>query len=351
MTRPAVIDVGTNSVRLLIADVDGERFVPVWRDLAMPRLGRGVDQHRRLSEEAMHATIAAIRGLAARAQEHRATSITVVGTSALRDAVNRDEFIARVRHETGLNVTVLSGREEASLSFFGAVRRLAATPADSSRKSGVLDGQTQEVFVLDVGGGSTELIRGWTDGVMDSVLSVDVGSVRMTESCVRSDPISDADWSRLVAAVRDKLRPLWEELSVGLTASASSATPGDSDVAVDARRFIGLGGTATTLAAIHQELHEYDPARVHGYTLSKEQVANIIDKLRAAPVAERRTWPGVQSERADIILAGAVIVYEVMSGVGASRMTVSESDLLEGVLLQDTGFGTAFPLRPRDARR
>lgn len=335
-TRRAVIDIGTNSVRLVVADVDsganGVELVPVWRELAMPRLGRGVDKERRLSDAAMSATLAAIHRLAASARRHGAAGITVVGTSALRDAVNKESFISLVRRQAGLDVQVLSGREEAELAFLGAVR---GTWPVMPQRPGTSRG-AQEVIVVDVGGGSTELVRGSTDGVMDTALSVDVGAVRMTEMCVRSDPISAADWARLVAAVQERLAPLWLALSDERTKPALRV--GETFDHIQGMVYlIALGGTATTLAAAHQKLQTYDPALVHGCTLSRADVGDLIEDLKAVTVSERRTLPGVHPERADIILAGAVIIHQVMVGIGTEYMTVSESDLLDGVLLRRHG--------------
>lgn len=313
--RRAVIDIGTNSVRLLVADVDASEddlsLRPVWRNLAAPRLGRGVDRYGRLDEEAMIAAVDAVRDLAEQAREHGAAVIDVIGTSALRDAENRETFMARLQRHTGLAVRVLSGREEAAAAFLGAVR--GAWPEARARGS-------EMVAVLDVGGGSTELVVGTADGAMRAAHSVDVGAVRMTELCVHSDPISTEDWGRLVAVTQAKLQPLLSRLG-----AHSMDAPG---------KLLAVGGTATTLAAMHQQLREYDPDRVHGYTLSRAQVARLIEALKGASVAERRTWPGLHPQRADIILAGAVIVHQVMAGLGAEDITVSESDLLEGVLLK-----------------
>lgn len=313
--RRAVIDIGTNSVRLLVADVDASAekvsLRPVWRGLATPRLGRGVDRTGRLAEDAIIATVEAVDDLARQAREHGAKVIDVIGTSALRDAENREAFIARTHRHTGLYVQVLSGREEAAAAFFGAVRDTGPDPDEHG---------SDTVYVLDVGGGSTELVMGTADGTMREAHSVDVGAVRMTELCVHSDPINAEDWGRLVAIVQAKLQPL-----LSAVAGQTAETP---------VKLLAVGGTATTLAAMQQQLRQYDRDRVHGYTLTRAQVARIIEALKAAPVAERRAWPGLHPQRADIILAGAVIVHQVMAGLSADELTVSDSDLLEGVLLK-----------------
>lgn len=321
--RRAVVDIGTNSVRLLVADLltpgdaagvaDGVRLRHVHRDLAMPRIGRGVDRSGRLSEEAMGAAAAVVRSFVDKARQLGAEVIDVVGTSALRDAVNRDVFVELVRRECGVDVRVITGREEAELSFLGAVRGTPLSRRDAGASAPEVG--SDAVYVLDIGGGSTELVRGRADGAMESAVSVDVGAVRMTELCVQSDPISERDWERLVREVRIRVQPL-------LSARDPNAL------------LLAVGGTATTLAAMKQRLVVYDPQRVHGFVLTRSDVEQLADALRAAPVAERRTWPGLQPERADIILAGAVIACQVMAGLDASTMIVSESDLLEGILLK-----------------
>ena len=334
-SRRAVIDVGTNSVRLLVADVavheGAVRLSHVHRDLAMPRLGRGVDRTGRLSDDAMQAAAGVVESFVRQARELGAENVEVIGTSALRDAVNRDEFIALVRRRADVEVRVISGRDEAALSFLGAVRGTpvavpgAAVPAPApgagegahARKAGceTRPAEAPPVYVLDIGGGSTELVRGRADGTMESAVSVDVGSVRMTELCVRSDPVSDADWTRLVEEVRARLAPI-QALRAG------------------AGVLLAVGGTATTLAAVKQRLRVYDPRRVHGFVLTRQDVAELAEALRQTPVAQRRTWPGLQPQRADVIVAGAVIAREVLSCLGAERLVVSESDLLEGVLIR-----------------
>lgn len=348
-TRRAVVDIGTNSVRVLVADLvaennrydpGGVRLVPVWRDLESPRLGRGVDRAGRLAEESMRAAAAAVREFVAKARRLGAEAVEVVGTSALRDAANREEFVELVRREAGVDVRVISGREEAALTFLGAVRgtpmghRPTARGDAQGRRGAYAQGgpalgmaaaeelESATVYVLDIGGGSTELARGRADGTMESAVSVDAGAVRLTELCVHSDPISSGDWQRLVAEVRARLEPLWSMRARGAT-------------------LVAVGGTATTLAAMRLRLHVYDPMRVHGFVLARGDVARLVGALRRTTVAERRAWPGLQPRRADIILAGAVIAHEVMVGLGMDRMMVSESDLLEGVLLPGAGVATS----------
>lgn len=303
----AAIDIGTNSTRLAVARVHEGVLHRVDTHLRAPRLGEGVDDTGRLSPKAVERTVDALRDLARTARAAGARHIAVVGTSALRDAANRDVFIGRVRDELGLAVTVLTGDEEAALGFFGAVQG-----ADAA--AGI-------VFTLDVGGGSTELVRGTTDGTMDAALSVDVGVVRMTESYVHTDPVSDADWRALSAAVCAGLEPLTQ-----LVDERERRGPGT---------VFALGGTATTLAAMDQRLVHYDPRLIHAYRLSRARVGRFAATLRDIPVAARRDWPGLAPERADVILAGAVILDAALGRIGADAVIVSESDLLTALVLRD----------------
>lgn len=318
--RWAAIDIGTNSVRLLVADLTGDNLVAVARDLRLTRLGQGVDRHRRLDPQAVERTVAAVGELATRARSLGVAGLVVAGTSALRDAGNRADFCRRVRREYGLDVAVLSGAGEAALSFLGAVRGLP----------GGHDGRT--VWTVDVGGGSTEVVRGTADGRVLARASADVGAVRMTEAFVASDPISPEDWHRLAEAIDQGLTPLWDQLAATGSPPAEGSRTADVDQAAG-HGLMGLGGTATTLAALDQRLEPYDPSRVHGYRLRREAVADLLQRMRASTVAQRRAWPGLQPARADIILAGTAIVHAVMVRLGAPELVVSEADLLDGLIL------------------
>lgn len=313
--RVGVIDIGTNSVRLLVADVADGAVRPVLQAMHMPRIGEGVDRSGRLHSAAMERAAAAVGDLRRRAEEAGVGSFVVVGTSALRDASNRQLFVDLVREEHGLDVVVLSGEEEAAASFRGAVLGLASHHfADS-----------EIVSVLDVGGGSTELTTGTSSGRMLERVSVDVGAVRMTEACISSDPPSDLDWRRLSEAVERGLRPFWSQGTEG--ARHRAADPANPPT------LIALGGTATTLAAVDLGHPEYDSRRVHGHRLSAAAVGSLLERMRRSTAEERARLPAMQPERADIIVAGAFIVDRVLRGLGTDGIIVSEADLLVGLLL------------------
>jgi exopolyphosphatase/guanosine-5'-triphosphate,3'-diphosphate pyrophosphatase len=285
--RVAVVDLGTNSTRLLVADVDGGRVHEVARKTAITRLGEGVDERRRL----LPLPIARVRNVLSdyrrELEQLGAERVLAVGTSAVRDAENGEAFLGEVELSYGFATRLLSGEEEAELT-----------------RRGVADGRGLEngTLVLDVGGGSTELI---TAG--DRV-SVDVGSVRLTERHLRSDPPSAGELAAAAEDVRGVLPGL--ELS----------------------HAIGVAGTITTLAAL--ELGGYDRDRVHGHRLSPEAVEQLLERLAALPLAERRELPGLEPERAPVIVGGAIVVREVLDRYGLDGLEASERDLLHGAAFE-----------------
>lgn len=289
--RVGVIDIGTNSTRLLIADAGTDGGLSVVRTaLTTTRLGEGIASSL-LTEAAMARTARAVQAFRAAAEELGATRIVAVATSAVRDAANRAAFLRLVRETSGLDVRVLSGEEEAGFSWKGV---LAGLPVDPAR-----------TVVVDIGGGSTEF--SWEEKGRLLTASVPVGAVRVTLTAM-------AD-----AALRDALAPVLERLRT---------TP---------RELVGVGGTVTTLAAMHQRLEVYDPSRVHGYVLALEEVEELLSLLLRATLEERRRMPGLQPERADIIPAGARILRVVMHGLATPTVRVSEFDLLHGIALAVAG--------------
>ncbi|NPV74479.1 MAG: Ppx/GppA family phosphatase [Pelotomaculum sp.] len=289
LKRVAAIDIGTNSVRLLVAERDGDRLKAVEAGLATTRLGEGIGSGM-LLPQAMERTVDAVEGFCRTAMHLQAGRITVAATSAVRDALNRDEFVQMVRQRTGLKVRILSGEEEAALTYRGVLAGLPVEPRATA--------------VVDVGGGSTELIWPREGGLR--LVSVNVGAVRMTEAGMDV---------RKAAAL---LKPFLEEIK-----------------GMPVKCLVGVGGTVTTLAAVDQELAVYDPVRVHGYCLTAPKIEKILAKLEEMTVEERRRVPGLQPERADIIVAGVAIVKAVMEGTGAGRMLVSEYDILYGLVLEE----------------
>ena len=285
--RVAVVDLGTNSTRLLVADVDGEHVAEVSRRTVITRLGEGVDRRRKL----LPLPVARVRNVLSEyrreVEELGAERVLTIGTSAVRDAENGEAFLGEIEWSYGFATRLLSGEEEAELT-----------------RRGVANGRpvAEGTLVLDVGGGSTELITAATR------TSLDVGSVRLTERHLRSDPPTREELDAAAENVRAELPPL---------------DPPDA---------IGVAGTVTTLAAL--ELGAYDPRRVHGYRLPRPAVDAQLDRLASLPLAERRELPGLEPERAPVIVGGAIVVREVLERYGLDVLEASERDLLHGAALE-----------------
>jgi len=300
VTRIAVVDIGTNSTRLLVAEVDGGNLRELARESIVTRLGEGVDATGRLGDEPQARVFATLDGFAEAIERHGATTRTAVMTSAVRDAANGAEFAAAVRDRYGLEGATLSGDEEARLTSLGAT---ATRPGDDP------------VLVIDIGGGSTELVVGTREELVFHT-STQVGVVRHSERHLRSDPPQAGE-----------LAALAEEARAAIEAAAGA------DVRETAVVGIGVGGTATQLASIDLGLAVHDRERVEGHAVSREQLEELRDRLAALPLAERRHVRGLDPARAPTIVAGAVILREVLGAFALDGFVASERDILWGVAL------------------
>jgi exopolyphosphatase/guanosine-5'-triphosphate,3'-diphosphate pyrophosphatase len=296
--RVAVIDVGTNSARLLVADVAGGRVSPVERRSTVTRLGRGVDLSGRLSAEAIEDACAAVGDYVAMLRELGAEAVDAIATSAVRDAENGSAFVAELRERFALSARVLDGEEEARLSYLGATSEHSPT---------------RPTLVVDIGGGSTELIVG-TGAEISFHTSLQAGVVRHTERHIASDPPTALELEALATDVRGLIE---------------GAVPGD----VRAAEGIAVAGTPTSLAAIEMELVPYDPARVHGHLLELPSIQRMFSRLASVPLAKRVEIPGLHPDRAPSIVAGVVILVETMRAFGLGEITVSEHDILYGTAI------------------
>ncbi len=301
MTRFAAIDVGTNPVRLYIADVDGVNIGQIERDLTITRLGQGVDAQGRLAHEAIERTVEVIGAYWDRCRAYGVTGARAMlaATSAVRDAANRDEFLSEVRARTGIEPDVLSGDEEAALSFSGAAADLRNAPGP--------------LCVIDIGGGSTELVVGERE--MESAISLDIGSVRLTERFVRDDP-----------PLERQVRAIAEATDEALEKAADAVHP------ERARTLVGVAGTITTLSAVALGLPGYDRDAIHHSRLSLDQVRDLRARLARSTSPERSELPAMPKGREDVIVAGAVILERIMVRFGFGVVTVSEADILDGLL-------------------
>ncbi|MFB1482876.1 Ppx/GppA family phosphatase [Corallococcus sp. RDP092CA] len=309
MPRFASIDIGTNSVLLLVADrlPDG-RFTPVVERAEITRLGRGVDTSRTLSTEGMEATLAVLVAFANEARELGAEGIAVSATSAARDAKNGADFIAQARARADVTVEIIPGEMEAQLSFAAVAQDFASESAGP-------------LVVVDIGGGSTEFIYGTDAGTVAFRHSFDVGAVRLTERYVRTDPLSPDERAGIEAHLRD-------------TFSALPPPP-------PASMLVGVAGTVTTLYAVQHQMATYDADAVHGGTLSRSELSALADRLCALPLDARRALPGLQPKRADVIPAGALILLEAVKALGVDACRVSDRGLRWGLLAHRFGSGTS----------
>jgi len=307
--RVAAIDQGTNSIRLLVVEPAAEPGAPATelaRDMLITRLGLGVDRSGRFDHDALVRTVEALGTFCRRAQALGAERIRVGATSAVRDAENRDEYAAAVRTLAGSELEVITGEQEAGLSFLGGTH--------------VLDPSWGPFALQDIGGGSTEFVVGAAPGVAERAISTRMGSVRMTERHVRHDPPPAEDLASLEADVASVLDEV------------------DASVAVrDARTFVAVAGTATTLQAIALDLSRYDPDRIHRTWLTRGDAERVRDALAAMTDAERAALPVMAPGRGDVIVAGAVILVATMRRFGLDRALVSESDILDGLALEMLG--------------
>ena len=301
--RVAVVDIGTNSTRLLIADVTAEGAVTqLVRESIVTRLGEGVDASGRLADEPMQRVLDTLERYRSAIDEHGVTATTGVLTSAVRDAANGAEFTAEVRERFGLDARTIDGDEEAALTFAGAT----SERVDDHR----------EIVVVDVGGGSTEFVAG-RDGEVDFHVSTQAGVVRQTERHLHDDPPSPEGLQALTAEV---------------AAIFVEAVP--QELRERVQTAIAVAGTATSCAAIELELEPYDPERVHGHVLKRGMCDMLLAHLAQMTDDERREVTGLQPDRAPTIVAGIAMLVEVLRAFGLDEVEVSEHDILRGAALR-----------------
>lgn len=298
--RVAVIDIGSNSTRLLIADVDGGVSV-LERQSRVTRLGRGVDLSGQLADEAIEAACKAIADYVEICREADVEQVAAIATSAVRDASNGGAFVAELRERFALSANVLDGEQEARLTYRGATAK-----------------HSPEVptLVIDIGGGSTEMVVG-TGAEIGFHTSLQAGVVRHTERHIAGDPPTAVELEALAGDIRVLIE---DALADQLGARAKAG--------------IAVAGTPTSLAAVELGLEPYDPSRVHGHVLSLETIQRLLSRFASAPLAERVEIPGLHPDRAPTIIAGCVILIEAMRAFGLDQIQVSEHDILYGMALE-----------------
>lgn len=298
MTRVAAVDIGTNSTRLLVADLDGDELRAVDRRTRITRLGQGVDSARRLHPDAIDRTLAVLREYRQVIDELGAERTRATATSASRDAANRDAFFDPAERVLGVRPELISGETEAGLTFAGATAGLH---------------EPAPFLVLDVGGGSTELIVGHT--APEGLVSVDIGCVRLTEQYLHGDPPAPEELSQAVSVVRDHLGDVDRELPA----------------AHGAKTLVGTAGTVWTMAAVELGVDPSESERIHHFRLTRAAAEDVFRTLATEPADRRRHNPGLEPGRVDVIVGGAIVVVSVMRHYGFDEMLVSEADILDGL--------------------
>jgi exopolyphosphatase / guanosine-5'-triphosphate,3'-diphosphate pyrophosphatase len=293
----AAIDCGTNSTRLLISDgtTTSERLMRI------TRLGKGVDRTGRLDPEAIERTLEVLREYREVMDRYDVAGVRVAATSASRDAANRDDFFGPAAEILGVELELLSGQEEAAMSFLGAT-------AD-------LEDRDVLTLVVDIGGGSTEFAVGTRE--VDASISIDVGCVRMTEKYLLHDPPLPEELSNCISVVEQYLDDVAREVPT-------------AGMAV---RFVGLAGTVTNVAAVELGLAEYDPEAIHHFVLTKDAAEDVFRTLATESVEDRKHNPGLEAQRADVIVGGCCVLVEIFRYFGFTECLVSEADILDGLIL------------------
>jgi len=298
----SAVDIGTNSVRLLVAQKDDGAWRDILRTVEITRLGEGVNHTRTIKPEAMERTLAVLTKYKELMDRHGVQKSRVISTSAMRDAENAADFIGLVKERLGLDIEVISGEEEGQLTFAGA------TGADS-----IVSGD-EVALVVDVGGGSTEYIYG-RSGQVFNTKSIDIGSVRLTELFLKHDP----PLAEEIMAARDMIKrftePIFKEVA-------------DENPSV----MVAVAGTVTQLSAVHHRVVPYDPEKIHGSKITIVELKNLLANLASLDVGGRKALPGMHPERADVIVAGTLILDETMSELCFPEIVISEKDILDGVL-------------------
>lgn len=306
MSAVAAIDIGTNSTNLLVVDAAGEELERV---VAITRLGEGVHAARRLGDEPMARTLAQLAEHKATMDRHGVTRARAVATSATRDAANGQEFLDRAETVLGVRPELLSGTEEGRLAFAGATAGLEST------------GARPPYLVIDIGGGSTELMLGGAD--LDAVVSIDIGAVRLTELELHADPPRPEELTNAIGRVEDMFDDAVRELFPD-DVSRGYAT-------LEAATLVGIAGTITTVAAVEIGLPRYDPAVLHGFHLTRAAAEDVFRTLATEPLADRVHNPGLPRDRADVIVAGCCVLVAVMRRLHTTSLVVSDHNLLHGV--------------------
>ncbi len=307
----AAIDIGTNSIRLLISNYDNSRFTAIVRKMKVTRIGKNLEASGNISPEAARDTLEVLSSYLALMEEHEVVKYRAVGTSAVRNALNKNWFVEYIYKNIGLKIEAVSGTEEARFSFYGAVKSPGSNYLNNSTGPKAKD----MVLVIDIGGGSTELILGEQGSRPELIYSIKMGCVNLAEKFIRSERPGKDELAKLEDHIVKKLNEPLNQIKNN-----------------EPIFLIGTGGTITTLAAIDLKLEKYDSEKIHGYLLNLKTIEKIYKYLCSLNSKERKKVPGLQPERADIIISGTAIIQEILKLLGRDEVQVSEEDILDGIV-------------------
>ena len=301
--RVGTIDIGTNSMRLLIADYKNNKIENREKYINTTRIGQGVDKEGYITEEAMQRNLKALKEFSDKCKEEKCEKVYCMGTSALRDSKNGQDFVNRAKELTNIDVKIICGDEESNLGFMGVLEG-----TDGNKKD--------DILVIDIGGGSTEFIIGNEEGIK-FCKSENVGALRMTEKFITTDPISDEEFDAMTDFIE-------ETISFTL----------DSIKHMHISKLVGIGGAITSLSAMNQQLEVYSMEKVHNSVVTKKDLEKILQNLKNMTLNDKKTIKGLQPKRADIITAGVKILHIIMKKLEFETIVISEYDNLEGLLCQ-----------------
>lgn len=302
MRKIAAIDIGTNSMRLLLCDYDGITIKNKQKQLIVTRMGQNLSAKGIISSEAIERNINALEIFYRKALDYGAEKIIAIATSAVRDAKNRDMFLDEAKARTGIEIRVISGEAEAELGITGVLSEFNES--------------SEDILVVDIGGGSTELVYGSLSGIKFSI-SINAGTVRMTEGFITENPIKQSE----IQSLRNNLNSLFENPISRLKA-----------LKID--KVLAIGGTATSIAAMYHNISIYDPQKVHNTVIDIEYLNDIFEKLKNMTIEQRYEVKGLQRERADVIPAGIYILLFLLQSLDIKSFIVSENDNLEGAVIK-----------------
>ncbi|MEG1284403.1 MAG: Ppx/GppA phosphatase family protein [Romboutsia sp.] len=293
------IDIGTNSMRLLLADYIDGKILNRKKIVNTTRIGQGVDKDGYIREEVINRNIGALKEFSNICKEEKCEKVYCVGTSALRDSKNGDYFVKLAKEEIDIDVEIISGYKESNLGFMGVLQGLDAD---------------ENILVLDIGGGSTEFIIGNREGV-EFAKSENVGAVRMTEKFLKQDPINEKEYEDMTKFIEDEIEHIIDYIRLNKIS-----------------KLVGIGGAITSLSAINQELEVYSMEKIHNSHISMEEIKIVLQKLKKMTLNDKKTLKGLQPKRADIITAGVKILKIIMEKIEIENIIVSEYDNLEGLI-------------------